>query len=811
MQASRLPPLATLCRHLLNDLDEIETPFILVLDDYHKISDPQVHALMSELLIHPPRSIHLILLTRRDPPLPVGKLRGRGQINEIGMSQLRFTLEETILFLKQNLGLSVDETTAAAIDEKLEGWAAGMHLVSQSLGNRKDVKHFLAGLQGNFSSISEYLIAEVLAQQSAAMARLMVETAILNRLCAFLCDVLDGADAEPGKGGLDGAAFIAKLQKDNLFLIALDTENRWFRYHHMFQELLKKHLKRQKGPEEIARVYSRAGAWFAEKGLIEEAIKYALEGGGDLAAAQIVERNRLAALDADRWHVLRTWLDKLPHEIKQKRPHLLLGQAWVLLETARIDDILPIIERTESLLAKDLKEPALWSEINFFRGLVCYFKGEGARSVAFFNKATELLSETAFLLLRSEVRYWICLAPHLDGHKKTTLQNLYDGIRNKDFQEGMPLSRLSFGLCFLYMLEGDFWKASREAMRLSQVGRSNRLVLAETWSMYVQGNAAFQMFDLDAAHHHFDLTLENQYISNSRAVVDAMAGLSITCQFMGKPDEADETMRLAQRFAQWTKDPLNFEIVRSCQARLALLRNDLDFASRWQRSLNASPGTPLMLFFLEIPHITECRVLLAMGSDAGLKAAIERLEALRQKSNAWQSTCQTIDILVLQSMALVKQGRPDEAVTVLEGAVALAEPGECIRPFVELGPPMADLLKRLQKQNVAVDFIEKLLAAFADGELDAMPVVAAHHSLPDEPPVRLSAPEQPLVEPLTNREVDVLALLAQRLQNKEIAEKLFVSNQTVKSHLKNIYQKLNVSSRRKAVTQAYNLGILTRR
>ena len=262
------------------------------------------------------------------------------------------------------------------------------------------------------------------------------------------------------------------------------------------------------------------------------------------------------------------------------------GSCW---RRRRIDDILPIIERIESLLAKDLKEPALWSEINFFRGLVCYFKGEGARSVAFFNKATELLSETAFLLLRSEVRYWICLAPHLDGHKKTALQNLYDGIRNKDFQEGMPLSRLSFGLCFLYMLEGDFWKASREAMRLSQVGRSNRLVLAETWSMYVQGNAAFQMFDLDAAHHHFDLTVENQYISNSRAVVDAMAGLSITCQFMGKPDEADETMRLAQRFAQWTKDPVNFEIVRSCQARLALLRNDLDFASRWQRSLMHRP------------------------------------------------------------------------------------------------------------------------------------------------------------------------------------------------------------------------------
>lgn len=164
LQASRLTPFAALCRHFLNDLDEIETPFIMVLDDYHKISDSKVHELMSELLTHPTRSLHLILLTRRDPPLPIGKLRGRGQINEIGMSQLRFTMEETALFLKQNLGLSIDETTAAAIHERLEGWAAGMYLVSHSFGNRKDAKQFLAGLQGSFSSLAEYLMTEVLTQ-----------------------------------------------------------------------------------------------------------------------------------------------------------------------------------------------------------------------------------------------------------------------------------------------------------------------------------------------------------------------------------------------------------------------------------------------------------------------------------------------------------------------------------------------------------------------------------------------------------------------------------------------------------------------
>jgi LuxR family maltose regulon positive regulatory protein len=811
LQASHLPPVPVLSRYLLNDLNQIEVFFVLVLDDYHEIREKAVHDLMAAFFTHPPRNLHTLILTRHDPPLLTSILRSRGQVNEIGTSDLQFTTEETANFLKKSLGLSVDLKTAGAVQEKVEGWPAGMRLMSQSLRSSEDLDSLLAGLKGNFGAIVEYLMVEVLSRQSPQMTSLLAKTAILDRFCASLCDVLDGHDAEPGKGGPDGAAFIAKLQRNNLFLIALDIENRWFRYHHMFQQLLKEQLMRQMGPEEIARMYSRVSAWFAKKGLIEEAIKYALEGGDDLAAAQIVERNRLAALDADQWYLLRIWLNRLPHEIKQKRPYLLLGQAWILFMTARIAEVLPIIEQVESLLGDDPKEPALLSEINFFRGVVCYFRSEGARSVALFNKATELLPKNASIELSAEACYWTCLALHLDGRKEAAFRRLHEGIRSKGFHEGMPLSRLSFGLCFLYMLEGDFLKAFQEAMRLSQLGRSNRLVFAETWGMYFLGNASFQMFDLDAARHHFDLIVENQYTAHSRAVVDAMAGLSITHQFLGKPDEADETMNLAQRFAQWTRDPVNFEIVRSCQARLALLRNDHDAALRWQRSLGEVSGISLMLFFLEIPLITQCRVLIAMGSDAGLKEAIERLEALRQNAKAWHNIGQTLEILVLRSMALDKQGRPDEAATTLEKAVAMAAPRDAVRPFVELGPPMADLLERLQKQNVAVDYIEKLLAAFADGEQDATTEVAAHHLLPDEPPVRLSDPEQSLVESLTHRELDVLALLARRLQNKEIAEKLFVSNQTVKSHLKNIYQKLNVSSRRMAVTQAYNLGILTRR
>ncbi len=217
--------MSVLSRHLLNDLYKIEDPFILVLDDYHKIREKTVHDLMSAFLTHPPQNLHLMLLTRRDPPLLTSTLRARGQVNEIAASDLQFTAAETAVFLKNTLGLSVDGKTAATIQESLEGWPAGMRLMSQSLKYSGDLDRLLAGLKGGFAAIVDYLVAEVLSQQPPEMARLMAATAILNRCCAPLCDALHGLDAAPGAGEIDGDEFIARLQKDNLFLIALDTEN----------------------------------------------------------------------------------------------------------------------------------------------------------------------------------------------------------------------------------------------------------------------------------------------------------------------------------------------------------------------------------------------------------------------------------------------------------------------------------------------------------------------------------------------------------------------------------------------------------
>ena len=273
LQAPELAPVSDLSRYLGNDLEEIKDPFILVLDNYHLIREKTVHDLMDAVLAHPPQNLHLMLLTRRDPPLLTSKLRALDQVNEIGTADLRFTVAEIKAFLETTLGHSVDEKKAGTIQERLEGWPAGMRLISQSLKHSGDFDRLLAGLKGGFPTIVDYLMTEVLSHQPPEMTRWMTATAILDRFCAPLCDALQGSEAARGTCEMNCDEFIARLQKDNLFLMALDSENRWFRYHSLFRQLLQEQLNRHWSPEEIAALHSRANAWFAENDITDDAIK----------------------------------------------------------------------------------------------------------------------------------------------------------------------------------------------------------------------------------------------------------------------------------------------------------------------------------------------------------------------------------------------------------------------------------------------------------------------------------------------------------------------------------------------------------
>jgi LuxR family maltose regulon positive regulatory protein len=397
----------------------------------------------------------------------------------------------------------------------------------------------------------------------------------------------------------------------------------------------------------------------------------------------------------------------------------------------------------------------------------------------------------------------------MTGDKELAVTALEDRIRGTAAQKGVYFAKLIGALVLIHLLSGDLACVLAEVKRFRIVAAMNRLQNHRAWSDYFEGYAHLQTNEFDMASHHFSRALERRYILETRAVLDAFSGLALAQQLMQQSDNVQETEDQLQRFANELNDPMTLAVADSCAARLSVLRGNPSPAESWTRSLTEEPAPESLFMWLEAPLITQARCFIAEGSKRSLKAATESLRNLRQQCEEWRFAGQTIEIAALQALALERQGRADKAMDALKDVLALAKPGGWIRPFVEAGPPMVDLLMRLRKQNVSVDHLNRILAAFPDTE--SIPPLPDLRSSNDDLQFESKAVDQiqnSLVEPLTNRELDVLELLAQRLQNKEIAEKLFVSPATIKSHLESIYQKLNVSNRREAVEKAKKIGIL---
>ncbi len=786
------PPLSMLASCLINELNTIETPFIIVLDDYQFIANPEVDELLGQLLKHPPCNLHLVIVTRRDPPLPLSKFRGKGQLKEVRLKELEFTPWETQQFFQLVMGLSISDQTLTNLQEKIEGWAAGLQLLSLLSLSHDDPDNFLQSLKGNLSSIQDYLVDEVLSLQPPALREWLKQTSILDRFCLSLVEAVCQSNSLVCSSAIDGETFLNKIVKNNLFIITLSDQNEWYRYHNLFQKLLRKRLKRDYSSEAIAALHRRASEWFEAQDLIEEAIYHALKAEDAIRVAQIIERQRMAEMNADRWYRLETWLNRLPETIKQQQVPLLLCQGWILFFRYRLTEISTIIEQVEIQHPDEVLEPALLAELNFFKGLLWFWQGQGDRSLESFQKGLEQLSKTAHLI-RAETELYLGLNRYILGQKQKAIQFFKNRLKKVDLTEFSSTSRLIGGLLFIHSLSDNLPLALETARQLKKLGKINSNLYIETWGHYGEASALLRTHELEKSLSHFRFVADKQYYIEPVATIDALVGLALSYQLLQQPDAATETIEKTVEFAWETRDPDMLSIAHSGQARLALLQGDLLSASKWESSFHEAPHFPTMFCWLEVPAITQARVLVAIGSDESLETATELLGSLRKGTEALHYTCQTIEILVLQALALEKQGHRQEVLAVLESVVALAEPGGVMAPFIELGKPMADLLQRLEPQEPKSFFIRKLLETFQLSKLK--PTVSV----------------QTLVESLTQREAEILEMLCQRLHDKEIAKQLCISTTTVKSHLKNIYQKLDVHNRRQAVAKGQKLNLLPSR
>ena len=804
LQSPSLPPTRVLAAHLVNDIDAITTPFVLALDDFHWIgSSSEVHRLIDLLLEHPPRSLSLVIVTRRDPPLQMASMRAGGKVTELRLDELRFTEEEATELLEETTDATIGHAAIKNMQLQVEGWAAGLHLVSLALRRAEDPDAFLKNLHGGLPHTQEYLVREVLDGLPPEVRDCLMKASILDRFCPELVNVVCGYDLASSPPVSDGRDLVSFLRDRNLFTITLDAKGEWFRFHHLFQDLMKQQLGLQNSSDDIAALHLRASEWLEDHGLLEESVTHALLAGDSDRAAGIVLARRYDLLNSDRWYFTERLLSRLSAEIRQSDAGLLLIQAWIAYWRWELEQMMAFVDRAGALLDDETEGPAsLRGELDFFNGQIAYWTGETEKSRKLLDGALKKLGGVGGIV-EGNVEIMLSLARRITGDGEMAIQALENRVRTAGADESALISQVLAAQVFVHLTTGDLAAAqicSRQITTHAQrVGMSNTVA----WAQYFLAYTCFQAQDMSEAIAAFNEMDRHRYVLEPKAVADGLTGLAIAHQLSGDTQNAEKTAESLMDWAVEVGAPELLEVATSCRARLSVLRGEPEAAVTWAETIRGAPELPDLFMWLEVSSITKARVLTAIGSKQSLNSAAELLNAIRERSEAWRFDCHTIETTALKAVVLKKQGRSEEAMTELGKALSLGAPGGWVRPFVEAGPLMAEMLERLGPDDPNHGFVRRLLAAVKPTE----PGQSIDSGSAASRPTLISGPA---LDALTDRELDILELLQQRLYNKEIASKLCISTHTVNYHLKHIYSKLDVNTRRQAVLRAQETGILNR-
>ena len=788
---------------LLNDLDAISDDVVLVLDDYHVIGARDVQNGMAFLLEHLPPRIHLVIASRADPALPLARLRGRGELAEIRAADLRFTPGEAAAYLNEVMGLVLTAADVAALEGRTEGWIAALQLAALSLQGREDTAAFIDGFAGDDRYIVDFLAEEVLQRQPEHVQHFLLQTSILDRLSGPLCDAVTGQDG--------GKARLMALERGNLFLVPLDDRRRWYRYHQLFADVLQARLQDEQ-PDDVPDLHRRASAWHEQNGEPSETIRHALAAGDFDRAADLVELAIPAMLRSRQEAAVLGWFKLLPDEVVRVRPVLSVGFAGALLSggefegvEARLRDAEHWLDEAtgirqgshgpaaEMVVVDDAEFRRLPAAIELYRAAQALVRGDGSGTVRHARRALEL-SPADDHLCRASAAALMGLAFWASGDLEaghSAYAECMAGLRRAGHIA--DTFGCAIALADIRRAQGRLGEAMRTyEQALQRASQPGGAVLRGTADMYVgMSEVHRERDDLPAATEHLlrsqELGEHNGLPQNRYRWRVAMARIR---EAEGDLDGARDLLNEAERLYVGDFFP-NVRPVPALRARVQIAQGELGEALGWARERGLSVEDDLS-YLREFEHITLARVLLARyaaeRAERSIQEATRLLERLLRAAEEGQRTGSVIEILVLQ--ALTHQAREDipAALASLRRAVMLAEPEGYVRIFADEGPPMASLLRAAAKQGTARNYVRRLLAAVNKTE-DGMPA------------------SQGLIEPLSERELDVLRLLGTDLGGPEIARELVVSLNTVRTHTKNIYAKLGVNNRRAAVRRARELDL----
>ena len=820
LRSPQPPPIEPVLTSVLNAFTTLSKDAVLVLDDYHVIETQPIHHAMTYLLEHLPPRLHLIIATRVDPPLPLARLRVRGVLTEVRAVDLRFTPEEARAFLTETMGLPLTAEQVSALEERTEGWIVGLQLAALSAQGRtaESMGKFIKAFTGSNRYVVEYLAEEVLGQQTDETQTFLLRTAVLDRMCAPLCDAV--LTREQGEARYDQSQHahihLQQLERANLFLIPLDDEQNWYRYHPLFADMLRSRLRLTQ-PRLVPELHRRASVWYEQHEMLAEAVQHALAASNFEHAADLIEQSYHAIAVRGHVHIVLGWLNRLPDQLVRARPLLCIYQADMMMHTRQLEAAEARLQDAERCLQADMPEDQMRTILGLvaaLRAILVRYPGDFERCVALAYQALKLLPETvnfgrASAMVSAAHAYLMSgdVTPASEGQ---LMAMLAPARASSDLY--MVLRSIAL-LARQQVLQGHLMRAATTYEEAVRVVPEPKVLRA------LSGGAAYYFGSGDVLREWNKLDEASRYLMDGMDLVggtltvfadDLTLGHIAQARLQQARGEYDKAISTLDTFVQLAHQRNFVPRLVACgvavRAQVELAQGNLAAAIHWAEMSGLSTDDTDLSYLREREYLTLARVRIAQGRDNPHARVLQEtaclLDRLFQDAESKARIHSTIEILVLRALALQAQGNHMQALSVLERAVVLGEPHGYCRLFLDEGEPLLQLLSQLLVTgHRASNYIQTLLAAgkFRGGEQTAL------LNRSKEPH---SSPYLSLLDPLSERELEVLHLIANGDSNYEIAEQLVVAVSTVKRHVSNIFSKLAVISRTQAVAQARKLGLL---